>query len=240
MKKKINIIIQARLSSSRLKKKIILKINKKPMIFYIIERLRKVKGINKIILSTSQYKKNLKLIEYVKKENVDVYYENNKNENDICSRLFNTCKEFPCDAFVKINGDCPVPEINIINRMVSIYNDEFGVDYISNKKDQWPLGYSAEIISLNSLKWCNENFRELEDREVFATHLSSLNDKFKIIFLPNKIKFKYSYHMMIDTIHDFEIIKKVFLNIYKKKKYFNFRDVENYFKSIDQNLNDNK
>ena len=61
--------------------------------------------------------------------------------------------------------------------MVSIYNDEFGVDYISNKKDQWPLGYSAEIISLNSLKWCNENFRELEDREVFATHLSSLNDK---------------------------------------------------------------
>ena len=45
---------------------------------------------------------------------------------------------------------------------------------------------------------------------------------------------------MIDTIHDFEIIKKVFLNIYKKKKYFNFRDVENYFKSIDQNINDNK
>ena len=53
MKKKINIIIQARLQSSRLKKKIMLEINEKPLLFYIIERVKKIPGINKIIFSTS-------------------------------------------------------------------------------------------------------------------------------------------------------------------------------------------
>jgi spore coat polysaccharide biosynthesis protein SpsF len=90
MKKKINIIIQARLQSSRLKKKIMLEINEKPLLFYIIERVKKIPGINKIILSTSNYSKNLELIEYSRNLGIDVYHEDTMHENDLCSRFYNT------------------------------------------------------------------------------------------------------------------------------------------------------
>ena len=42
----------------------------------MVKRLKNVKDINKIILSTSEYSKNLPLIEYSKTLGIDVYSEN--------------------------------------------------------------------------------------------------------------------------------------------------------------------
>ena len=230
MKKKINIIIQARLQSSRLKKKIILEINQKPLFFYIIERIKKIPGINKIILSTSNYSKNLELIEYSRNLGIDVYHEDTMHENDLCSRFYNTCKKFPCDAFVKINGDCPIPEINIIKRVISIYKKDNTVDYISNKKDSWPLGYSVELIGFKCLSWYSKNLKSAIDREFFATKISNNKDKFKLIFIPNKLKFKFTGHLMVDTFDDFRIIRRIYEELYLKKNNFNLKDLENFFK----------
>ena len=230
MKKKINIIIQARLQSSRLKRKIMLEINNKPLLFYMVERLKNVKDINKIILSTSEYSKNLPLIEYSKTLGIDVYSENISHEDDLCSRFFNTCLHHPCDSFVKINGDCPIPEINIIKKMISIYKDNHYIDYISNKKDSWPLGYSVELINFDCLRWCNENLKDESDREFFATKISELQNIFHIKNIPNKFNFKFTSHLMVDTYDDFKTIKTIFEKLYIKKKFFNFRDIENHFK----------
>ena len=47
MKKKIILIIQARLTSSRFPSKVLKKINNKPLIFFLNERLRKCKYYSK-------------------------------------------------------------------------------------------------------------------------------------------------------------------------------------------------
>lgn len=231
MKKKINIIIQARLQSSRLKKKIMLEINEKPLLFYIIERVKKIPGINKIILSTSNYSKNLELIEYSRNLGIDVYHEDTMHENDLCSRFYNTCKKFPCDAFVKINGDCPIPEINIIKRIISIYKKDMTLDYISNKKHNWPLGYSVELIGFKCLSWHSKNLKSKNDREFFATKISNNKNKFRLIFIPNKVELKFTGHLMVDTLDDFLIIRKIYEQLYIKKKNFNFKDLEIFLKS---------
>ena len=230
MKKRINIIVQARLQSSRLRRKIMLEINKKPLLFYIVERLKSIKGINKIILSTSEYSKNLPLIKYSKTLGIDVYSENFSDENDLCSRFFNTCSHYPCDSFIKINGDCPIPEINIIKRMISLYINNTSTDYISNKQDNWPLGYSAELISYECLRWCHENLKDENEREYFATKIGESQNIFQIKNITNKSNLKFTHHLMVDTYDDFKIIKEIFEKLYIKKKLFNFRDIENYFK----------
>ena len=231
MKKKINIIIQARLQSSRLKKKIMLEINEKPLLFYIIERVKKIPGINKIILSTSNYSKNLELIEYSRNLGIDVYHEDTMHENDLCSRFYNTCKKFPCDAFVKINGDCPIPEINIIKRIISIYKKDMTLDYISNKKHNWPLGYSVELIGFKCLSWYSKNLKSKNDREFFATKISNNKNKFRLIFIPNKVELKFTGHLMVDTLDDFLIIRKIYKQLYINKRNFNFKDLEIFLKS---------
>ena len=52
------IIVQARMGSKRLKDKTLLPLAGKPMIYRIIERLKRVKNIKKIILAIPEGKKN--------------------------------------------------------------------------------------------------------------------------------------------------------------------------------------
>ena len=50
--KKITVIIQARLDSTRLPKKESKKIQNKPMIWHVINRIKKTHGVEQIILAT--------------------------------------------------------------------------------------------------------------------------------------------------------------------------------------------
>ena len=59
-------IIQARTNSKRFRNKILYKINGKPLIWYVINSVKKAKKITKVIVSTSNTKNDDKLIKYLK------------------------------------------------------------------------------------------------------------------------------------------------------------------------------
>ena len=60
------IIVQARMGSKRLKDKTLLPLAGKPMIYRIIERLKRVKNIKKIILAIPEGKKMIKFQKFLK------------------------------------------------------------------------------------------------------------------------------------------------------------------------------
>ena len=76
---KIAAIIQARLGSKRLPAKHLLKINGKPIIWYLVQRLKKVKEINNIILATTAKKQDDQLVEFAKKEKINHSYSASKS-----------------------------------------------------------------------------------------------------------------------------------------------------------------
>ena len=61
-------IIQARLNSSRLPKKILLKIRNETILELIYNNLSKISSIDKIIVATSKNKTDLELVNFVKKK----------------------------------------------------------------------------------------------------------------------------------------------------------------------------
>ena len=73
MKKKITCIIQARLSSSRLPGKILLNGFDKPLLLHLIERIKKSKKINKIIIATTNQKIDDPIVNLCKKENINFF-----------------------------------------------------------------------------------------------------------------------------------------------------------------------
>ena len=66
--KKISAIIEARMSSTRLPGKIMKIANKKPMILHLVNRLKKVSSLNKIIIATTTNKNDDILCNYLKKK----------------------------------------------------------------------------------------------------------------------------------------------------------------------------
>ena len=104
-------------------------------------------------------------------------------------------------------------------------------DYVSNKKSEtWPLGYSAEIISAKSLNWCFYNLQNCNDREYVANWIGNNSKLFKLIFVKGKINLKHTKHLMVDNLADFKVVEEIYQNLYNKKKFFNLRDIEIFFK----------
>ena len=64
----IGIIIEVRSTSSRLPNKHFYKINNKPILELMINRVKKIKGIDKIILATTKNKEDDKICKLAKKK----------------------------------------------------------------------------------------------------------------------------------------------------------------------------
>ena len=88
---KFAVIIQARVNSSRLKGKILMKIKNKSFLEILIERLKKSKKISKIVVATSNRQEDQKIIDLCKKKEIDYLKGPEKN---VLKRYFLASKNF--------------------------------------------------------------------------------------------------------------------------------------------------
>ena len=79
---KVGVIIEARSNSSRLKNKHFLKVNKKPIIQYMINRIKLIKNIDEIIIATTKRKDDNKFVKFCAKENIKIF---RGSENNVMS-----------------------------------------------------------------------------------------------------------------------------------------------------------
>ena len=84
-------LITARLKSTRLPKKVLLKVQGKPLIIHMINRIRHAKNINKIIICTSTNSQDDPLEEIANQQKIDCY---RGSEDDVIQRLLDTAKKF--------------------------------------------------------------------------------------------------------------------------------------------------
>ena len=148
---KISCIIQARMNSKRLPGKIMMKINEKYMIDYLINRIQKIKSINEIIVSTSTNNKDTKLVDYCKKKNYKYFRGSEKN---VLNRIYKTALKFNCEIIVFITADCPIIDYRIIRKTIKFYlKNSKKFDYVGNSFIRsFYVGMDVFVFSFKSFK----------------------------------------------------------------------------------------
>ena len=121
-KLKVSAIIQARMGSTRLPGKVLMKILDKPVLLHIIERLKYSKLIDDIIIATSNKDSDLPIINFAIK-NKEKYFCG--SEENVLERVYQCAIENRSDIVVEICGDCPL----IDYRFVDVYDNFFKFDY---------------------------------------------------------------------------------------------------------------
>ena len=211
------VIIQARLGSKRFSKKVLTKIYDKPLIEYMIERLKKNKSIKKIVVSTTNKKKDNKLVNFLKEKKILTF---RGDENNVARRLLQTATKLKVKYFIRISGDSPMIDNKIISIMVRQFKALKKVDIFTNVFPRiFPKGQSVEIIKTKILK---DNLKKMSDieKEHVTQFFYKNSKKFHIKNLRlnktknNFIKLKFA----IDTRRDLKnLIKK-----FKKKDFLEF------------------
>lgn len=220
---KIAGLIQARMGSSRLPGKVMRRLAGQPLVGHIIDRLQATSGLEGIVLATTVDPVNAPLIAYAQKRKVQVYQA--QGEDDIAERLHGAVRLTHADAILKINGDCPLVDPNVLSQLVAAFHANDDLDYVSNKIVwTWPEGLSAEAISKNALAWCDTNLTSPEDRELVANWIRDHPDRFAHQSIEGERDLT-AHKWSVDTPEDFSFMTRIFDVLYEQSRIFSTDDV---------------
>jgi spore coat polysaccharide biosynthesis protein SpsF len=223
MPRRICVILQARITSTRLIAKVLMEICNKPMIYLIIERLKHCKKIDDIILAIPDTYQNDILEEYATK--IGCHYARG-SENDVLSRYYQVAKQFDVTDIIRVTADCPLIDPRLVDFMVDYYLIE-KVDYVTIDVDKYfPRGLDAEIFSFETLKIVNMDAHQDYEREHVTPYIYGHPELFKIKFLEAEKKLtRPELRLTVDTQEDFNLVNEIYKNLYDKDKLFYADDV---------------
>lgn len=221
MKPKIVAIIQARMGSTRLPNKVLMKINGHSMLEEVIRRTKAIKGINGIIVATTENPKDLKIVSLCKKLKVQAF---RGSEDDVLDRFYQCAKAEKADVVIRITSDCPLldPEI-VVQGLKKILSQK--VDYLSNAlKRTYPRGLDFEIFTFQALEKAWREGKESTDREHVTPYIYSHPEIFKIGHLVNPTNYS-DYRLTVDTQIDLELVRRIFKALGGNGKVFGLKDI---------------
>ncbi len=147
----IGAIIQARMGSTRLPGKVMLPLNGKPMLLYMINRVKRAKLVEKIVVATTMSKEDDIIVNLCKQNRIEFYRGTIK---DVAYRYVATATEHSIDTIVRLTADCPFIDPDIIDRCIKTYLDST-VMYVANtappESRTFPDGSDVEIFSTEAL-----------------------------------------------------------------------------------------
>jgi glutamate-1-semialdehyde 2,1-aminomutase len=231
---KIIAIIQARMNSTRLPNKVMMRINDVPLIELLINRLKNSKYIDQIIVATSESKNNAPLANHIESLGYKVF---SGSEDDVLERYFFAAKLYGASIVIRITGDCPLIDSNLVDDVISgfLKND---ADYSSNREPPtFPDGLDVEVFSTNALEEAHTKTKKSFHREHVTPYIIESNT-FKKFYLTNDQDLSKE-RWTVDEPEDLIVVKKIFKYFYPEIN-FSWTDVMKLKESNPEIFTDNQ
>ena len=238
IKKRVGVLIQARLTSSRLPKKVLLKIKNKSLIEIMYSRIRFSKIFKNIYFIIPDNKKNILLFNFLKNKKIPVM---RGDEADVMKRYYIIAKKKKISTIVRLTGDCPLIDYKICEELLKKFQQK-KLDYICTGKT-YADGLDCEIFSYKSLENAMINYKRNKQEKEHVTYFFKKRKKLFKTLVINKKNNDNKIRITIDYKNDFLLMKKIiekFSGILKKKyvsssKIINFLNKNNSIKKLNIN-----
>lgn len=219
----IGVVIQARMSSSRLPGKILKELpgtGGATVLETVVKRAAKAFHNPCVIVATSDNSDDDIIQKEALKYGASVY---RGSLNDVLSRYVGAVKKFKLDYIVRITSDCPCIDPQII-KSATLSLIDGGYDYASNVEERtFPHGLDTEAFTSEALLKADRDEKRPEIREHVTYHIR-LSDGFK--------KFKYTdtfglpprpdIRVTLDTLKDYAALCALFTMLPKD---FSLKDI---------------
>jgi len=221
------IIVQARMGSTRLPGKVLKKLGEKTALEHVIERLSQVKRDNKIIVATSDKCEDDEISVLCHKINIDCF---RGSENNVLDRFYQAAKKYGYDNIVRITGDCPMIDPEIVEKTILLYEQE-KLDYATNVlPPTFPKGLDTEVFSFKSLERAWQETSDEKLREHVTVYFWQNPDLFKQKHLINDINLS-TKRWVLDYDVDYKFLQEIFCKFYPRKKDFRMNDILEFLKA---------
>jgi glutamate-1-semialdehyde 2,1-aminomutase len=218
---KILAIVQARMGSSRLPGKVMKRIEGRPAIKLLLERLKLSKKIDQIVVATTNNDVDIPLKEYLISQG---FLCETGSENNVLERFVSVSRKYEASVVVRITGDCPLIDPSLVDDAIEYFLKE-NLDYVTNSNPpSYPDGLDIEVFSSKVLYEAHNFTDKPFDLEHVTPYIRN-NKKLNTENLKYDVDLSH-LRWTLDESADLEVIKRIYKN-FSPNIDFSWKDVLN-------------
>ena len=230
--RQVDVIVEARMTSTRLPGKVMLNAAGKPLLEHMIERLQRIQGINNIIIATTVNNSDNCVVDLADALGV-LFFRG--SENDVLGRVLKAAQFFGTDIIVEITGDNPLIDPGIASSVVEAFlQREDNIDYVANDigcyRDDvdvtFPLGFNTKVFKRKLLERVERLTDHPEDREHVVNYICKNPQVFSFYNVTAEEKYRRNdIRLTVDVYEDYQVVKAVLEVLYPDKPDFTADDI---------------
>lgn len=196
-------IIQARMTSGRLPGKVLMDLNARPVLDWVVCAARAIPGVDKVVVATSADGSDDPVVAWCRAADVPFH---RGPLDDVLERFVIAAESEDADVAVRITADCPLLDPQVAGQVVALRRLT-GADYATNANPRtWPDGLDCEAFTVAALKDAAREARHPHEREHVTPFMINNNDRYRAAYLPCPIPGLGTERWTLDTQDDLEFL----------------------------------
>jgi len=175
---KVVCVVQARMASSRLPGKVMLKLAGEPVLSHVLSRARRISGVDQVLVATTRNPEDDLISDWASAEKVEVF---RGSEDNVVERLLLAADFFGGTHLARVTADCPLIDPAVCDAVITACLEEdadFGSNYLP---PTYPDGLDFSLTKVDVLKSLSESGLNKHDREHVTTVFEKNPERFRTI-----------------------------------------------------------
>lgn len=206
MSDRFGVIVGARTGSNRLPGKALLHIGGRPMIIFLLERIRVTQGVSKIIFATTMLPEDDELAQVVEDAGFTVFRGANQN---VVERYVDAAQDYDFDYVVRVTGDCPFVDAETLDYCLISARQQMPFD-LASTKGRFPVGIDYEIYKASVMAGLHAAGKlDASEREHLTLYMYKHSDRFKLVSLEPRAEWLSNETFTVDNQEDLDSAREV-------------------------------
>ncbi len=215
------LIVQARMGSTRLPGKVLKPIAGRPMLSYLLERLRRCRLVERMVVATSILPVDDPIVDLCEQDSCMVV---RGPEVDVLTRFAMAARTAGAGTVVRVTADCPLLEPALVDHAIDSFTTG-ACDYLSNMQPPtWPYGMAVEVMTRRALEEAAAEARDQAEREHVTPFLYWRPERYRIHSITRQPDLSM-HRWTVDTPEDFELVSRILGALYNDHPNFEMDDV---------------
>lgn len=216
--RRVGIITQARTTSTRLPRKVLLVAGGKTVLEHHIDRLKKA-GYP-VFVATTTNDTDEDIVKFCESRNI-LYHRG--SEQDVLSRFYECAKKYNLDVIVRVTSDCPLIDGELVAQGVHTFLSMPENSYVSNCIERtYPRGFDYEVFSFSALENAFKKAKDFGEREHVTPYIRNIEKNIGVQLAHVKSNRDASeYRLTLDEQDDWTLIKRMIEEYHANEKNVN-------------------
>jgi spore coat polysaccharide biosynthesis protein SpsF len=223
---RVALVIQARMTSTRLPGKVLLPLAGEPLVRRVAERALRVAGVDTVVIAIPEGDRHRPIRTAV--DGMSGVEVTEGPEDDVLHRTVAAAEVVGAETVVRITSDCPLFDPTVSSAVLQLARS-LGVPYArTTGRTGFPHGFDTEVVSVSALQEAMEKADAFE-REHVTPYVWRHPERFAAAYVGHQPDLR-SWRLTVDTAQDYELARAVYDELWPEHPAFGLAQLAALFR----------